>query len=145
MCGRHGAKALLEPASPELLKRGNELIKDSIHATSVMAGFRLAMKESIKFIKSEIAVKTATIGRDVAFQIARTTLSSKIFGRESDFFANMAVDAMQMVKETDPETGNCSMGRSSVFRSTARVRIGTRPRASRSKPSSSDGDTVAAE
>ena len=34
----------------ELLKRGNELIKNNIHATSVMAGYRLALKESIKFI-----------------------------------------------------------------------------------------------
>ena len=37
--------------------------------------------------------------------MARTTLSSKIFGRESDFFANMAVDAMAMVKDVDPESG----------------------------------------
>ena len=32
-------------------------------------------------------------------------LSSQIFGRESEFFANLAVDAMQMVKEVNPETG----------------------------------------
>jgi T-complex protein 1 subunit alpha len=44
-------------------------------------------------------VKTEKLGRDIPFQIAKTTLSSKIFGRESDFFANLAVDAMAMVKE----------------------------------------------
>lgn len=38
----------------ELLKRANELIKNSIHATSVMSGYRLAMKESIKFIKDQV-------------------------------------------------------------------------------------------
>ena len=89
----------------ELLKRGNELIKDSIHATSVMAGFRLAMKESIKFIRDQMVVKTDKLGRDIAFQIAKTTLASKIFGRESDFFANLAVDAMAMVKDVHPESG----------------------------------------
>jgi T-complex protein 1 subunit alpha len=89
----------------ELLKRAHELVKNGIHPTSVMAGYRMAMKESIRFIKSELAVKTDKLGREVAFNVARTTLSSKIFGRESDFFANMAVDAMAMVKDVDQESG----------------------------------------
>ena len=69
----------------ELLKRAHELVKNGIHPTSVMAGYRMAMKESIRFIKSELAVKTDKLGREVAFNVARTTLSSKIFGRESNF------------------------------------------------------------
>merc|ERR1719326_666038 len=32
------------------------------------------------------------------------TLSSKIFGRESEFFANLACDAINLVKTTNPET-----------------------------------------
>ena len=70
-----------------------------------MSGYRLAMKESIKFIKDQLAVKTHVLGRDVAFNIARTTLSSKIFGRESEFFANLAIDAMNMVKMESAESG----------------------------------------
>jgi len=89
----------------EMLKRANELVKNTIHPTSIMSGYRLAMKESIKFIKDNMAVKTATLGRDVAFNIARTTLSSKIFGRESEFFANLAVDAMNAVKTESADTG----------------------------------------
>jgi len=89
----------------EMLKRANELVKNSIHPTSIMSGYRLAMKESIKFIKDQLAVKTHVLGRDVAFNIARTTLSSKIFGRESEFFANLAIDAMNMVKMESAESG----------------------------------------
>merc|ERR1712087_329111 len=89
----------------ELLKRANELVKNHIHPTSVMSGYRLAMKESIKYIKDQLMIKTDKLGREVAFQIAKTTLSSKIFGRESDFFANMAVDALALVKSTSEETG----------------------------------------
>merc|ERR1719230_1204617 len=88
----------------ELLKRANELVKNTIHPTSIMSGYRLAMKEAIKFIKGQLAIKTATLGREVGFNIAKTTLSSKIFGRESEFFANLAVDAINMVKTTNPET-----------------------------------------
>merc|ERR1719271_683112 len=70
-----------------------------------MSGYRLAMKESIKFIKEHVAVKTATLGRDVGFNIAKTTLSSKIFGRESEFFANLAVDALNMVATESAVSG----------------------------------------
>merc|ERR1719191_2736014 len=87
----------------EMLKRANELVKNTIHPTTVMSGYRLAMKESIKYIKDQLVVKTEKLGREVAFNIAKTTLSSKIFGRESDFFADLAVSAMQMVKSTNPE------------------------------------------
>ena len=89
----------------EMLKRANELVKNSIHPTSIMSGYRLAMKESVKFIKDQLAVKTDKLGRDVALNIAKTTLSSKIFGRESDFFATLAIDAMNMVKTESQETG----------------------------------------
>jgi len=92
----------------ELLKRANELVKNSIHPTTIMSGYRLAMKESIKFIKEHLAVKTDKLGREIAFNVARTTLSSKIFGRESEFFANLACNAIQMIKVTNPETGKSS-------------------------------------
>lgn len=35
----------------ELLKRANELVKNKIHPTSIMAGYRLALRESVKFIQ----------------------------------------------------------------------------------------------
>lgn len=92
----------------EMLKRANELVKNSIHPTSIMSGYRIAMKESIKFIKEHMAVKTDKLGRDVGFNIAKTTLSSKIFGRESEFFANLAVDAITMVKTVGAVSGKAT-------------------------------------
>merc|ERR550514_615767 len=63
------------------------------------------MKESVKFIKSQVAVKTHALGREVAFNIAKTTLSSKIFGRESEFFASLAVDAITSVASVSETSG----------------------------------------
>lgn len=47
----------------ELLKRANELVKGNIHPTVVMAGYRLAMKEAVKYIKSNLMVESEKLDR----------------------------------------------------------------------------------
>eukprot|EP00971_Amphidinium_carterae_P171507 3399715-Amphidinium_carterae.1 len=39
----------------ELLSRANELAKNNIHPTTIIAGYRLAMRESIKYIQATLA------------------------------------------------------------------------------------------
>ena len=82
----------------ELLRRGNELIKNNIHATSVMSGFRLALKESVKYIQSNLSVKVDTLGREALINACKTSMSSKLLNAESNFFAEMVVSAMENVK-----------------------------------------------
>lgn len=48
----------------ELLRRANELIKNNIHPTVVMAGYRLAVKEAVKYIKSNLIVNADVLGRE---------------------------------------------------------------------------------
>jgi len=82
----------------ELLKRANELVKSQIHPTTVMSGYRIAMKESLKWIQSNLSVKVGDLGDDVLHQVARTTLSSKFVGVESALFSKIVVDAIKAVK-----------------------------------------------
>lgn len=63
-----------------------------------MAGFRLALKESVKFITSTLSIKTNDLGREGLINAAKTSMSSKLLNAESDFFAGMVVDAMTKVK-----------------------------------------------
>lgn len=84
----------------ELLKRGNELVRNGIHATSVMAGFRLALKESVKYLSSSLSVKVDVLAQQQLMDAAKTSMSSKLLNAESDFFADLVVRAMQNVATT---------------------------------------------
>ena len=41
----------------ELLKNADELVRQKIHPTSIIVGYRLAMKESVMYIKEHLTYK----------------------------------------------------------------------------------------
>ncbi|RAO71774.1 uncharacterized protein BHQ10_007786 [Talaromyces amestolkiae] len=85
----------------ELLRRANELMKNRIHPTTIITGYRLALREAVKYMNDNISTKVESLGKDSLLNIARTSMSSKIIGADGDFFANMVVDAMLLVKSTN--------------------------------------------
>ena len=98
----------------ELLRQANELIKLKIHPTTIISGFRLALRESCKFVAEKLAIPVDSLGKESLIHVARTSLSSKILGagglpdeEASSFFAKMAVDAMMAVR-TSVEGGSSS-------------------------------------
>lgn len=84
----------------ELLRRANELVKSGIHPTSIIQGYRIAMKEAIKYVQSTIAMKTVSLTDEQLVSVARTSLNSKFIGSENDFFAKIIVQAVKSVKLT---------------------------------------------
>ena len=87
----------------ELLRRANDLVKNKVHATSIMAGYRLALKESVNFIQKQLIVRQNQLTEESIMQAAKTSMSSKLLAAESDFFANMVVTAMRNVKMTNAQ------------------------------------------
>ena len=82
----------------ELLNKAYELIRNKVHPSSIISGYKKAMKESIKFINKHLVVQTEELGDEGLRNVAKTSMSSKLIGPEHELFANMCVQAMKQVK-----------------------------------------------
>jgi len=90
----------------ELLKNADELVKQKIHPTSIMAGYRLACKEAVKYIQEHLTHSVDSLGEESLINAAKTSMSSKLIGADSEFFSRMVIDAANAIKMNDGKGGH---------------------------------------
>ena len=105
----------------ELLREAEKLIGMKIHPQTIVEGYRIAGDAALKalegaavdnlcvfsfrfwcsvliFFSSSFCSNDPNVFRQDLFNIARTTLSSKVLSQDKDYFANLAVDAVLRLK-----------------------------------------------
>ena len=109
----------------ELLREAEKLIAQKIHPQTIVEGYRIASIAALKALENSAVDHSLSffffmhfINQDSAllksnhrsnplkfrqdlFNIARTTLSSKVLSQDKEYFANLAVDAVLRLK-VDP-------------------------------------------
>lgn len=85
----------------EFLSKANELIKGRVHPSSIISGYKTAMKEACKFIKTHLSVPVSELGDNALINVAKTSMSSKIIGAESEIFSELVVKAANYAKSAD--------------------------------------------
>jgi len=73
-------------------------MKNRIHPTTIITGYRLALREAVKYMNENVSIKTDNLERESLISVAKTSMSSKVIGSDSEFFSNMVVDAMLAVE-----------------------------------------------
>ncbi len=71
----------------ELLRRANELVKQKIHPTTIITGYRLACREACKFMQDQLSVKVDALGKEALINAAKTSMLSKIIGGYVELFS----------------------------------------------------------
>jgi T-complex protein 1 subunit alpha len=97
----------------EMLKRAHELVTMGIHPTSIIVGYKLALREAVGYLNGNLCRTVESLGQETLINVAKTSMASKILSTEAELFSKMIVDAIMSVK-TINDMGDVTYPRKAV-------------------------------
>uniref|UniRef100_A0AC35U9A4 T-complex protein 1 subunit eta n=1 Tax=Rhabditophanes sp. KR3021 TaxID=114890 RepID=A0AC35U9A4_9BILA len=84
----------------EFLKKAKPFVEDGISPLSIIQSYNAAAKEAVAYIKTlAVKIEGEVALRDMLVKCASTTLSSKLVSQDRDYFAEMVVEAVNILDE----------------------------------------------
>jgi len=81
-----------------LLEHAEELIKENVHPTIVVDGYRKAAQKALQIL-DKLAIAVPPTDRKWLVKVAKTSMASKLISKESDQLAALCADALLAVAE----------------------------------------------
>jgi thermosome len=85
-----------------LLENAEDLISKDVHPTIIVDGYRKALLQALKIL-AKVSIKVKPSERVSLIKIAKTSMLTKLVGKESNFLSEIIVDALLQVSEKDGE------------------------------------------
>jgi|TARA_Y100000294_G_scaffold109635_1_gene101722 thermosome len=85
-----------------LLENAEDLISKDVHPTIIVDGYRKALLQALKIL-AKVSIKVKPSERVSLIKIAKTSMLTKLVGKESNFLSKIIVDALLQVSEKDGE------------------------------------------
>ncbi|MCS7133775.1 MAG: thermosome subunit beta [Candidatus Caldarchaeum sp.] len=82
----------------ELLAKAEELIEKEVHPTIIIEGYRKAAVKSLEIL-DQIGIKADPTDKQLLKKVAKTAMISKLVAEESDYLAEIVVDAVTRIAE----------------------------------------------
>jgi len=84
--------------SGELLKEAEELLEQNVHPTLIVKGYRKATKKALEIL-DKISQTVDLNDKEMLKKAAKTAMGSKAVGAAKEHFADIAVDAVNLIAE----------------------------------------------
>jgi T-complex protein 1 subunit alpha len=89
----------------ELLKKANEMIRNKVHPTNIINGYKMAAREACRYIEEKLSFDVGELGENNLVNAVMTSMSSKLIGTEKEFYAKMVVEAVQAIRVQTSQGG----------------------------------------